>query len=429
MSTFLSKYEYSFRTLIYLDPSIVNKRGVASLLDHIRRDLVEIGQKGSVALSVQKKVTLVKLMISPNYPYNVLPAVDTIPTPNPTPTPMPTPSPITPVPAPPNPKPIPSPILPKEGDSEEEYKAKQLLEILKSLQGGGASPLDEERVREIIREESPKPVIHHIEFPDTHIVVSGQHWKYPLILAICKAGYYPYVFGGAGGGKTHLAQSLASDLGVEFEIQSYGIGMSKSDINGYTDASGTYRDTPFIRAFRDGKLIAHDEYDRAMDVQVCLNSAYANGYASTMAGRIDKHLKHLAVFFGNTNGDGADERYSSACEIDKSAVDRLFYISFPYDIHLEKTLGGMTAPPQKVIDLKAGGLLTPDQWGRGVDASREASERIKSRTTITPRSTIVGGRLCASIGADWLIEGLITRGCDDDTKKTLVEAFWKGVNL
>jgi hypothetical protein len=236
-------------------------------------------------------------------------------------------------------------------------------------------------------------------------------------LAICKAGYYPYVYGGAGGGKTHLAQSIANDLGVEFEIQSYGIGMSKSDINGYTDAGGTYRDTPFIRAFRDGKLIAHDEYDRAMDVQVCLNSAYANGYASTMAGRIDKHLKHLAIFLGNTNGDGADERYSSACEIDKSAVDRLFYISFPYDAHLEKTLGGMTAPPQKVLDMRAGGILTPDQWGRGVDASRASSERIKSRTTITPRSTIVGGRLCSSIGADWLIEGLITRGCDTDTHK------------
>jgi hypothetical protein len=425
MSTFINKSEYSFGNLIYLSPSTPNKKGVASLLDHIRRDLVEVGLKANVWVSTQKKPVLITLMLHPDYPRNVLQT----PTPTPTPTPMPIPSPVMPTPPLPNPKPMPSPILPKEGDSEEEYKAKQLVELLKSLQGGGVATLDEERVREIIREESPKPVVHHIEFPDTHIVVSGQHWKYPLILSICKAGYYPYVYGGAGGGKTHLAQSLASDLGVEFEIQSYGIGMSKSDINGYTDAGGTYRDTPFIRAFRDGKLIAHDEYDRAMDVQVCLNSAYANGYASTMAGRIDKHLKHLAVFFGNTNGDGADERYSSACEIDKSAVDRLFFISFPYDIHLEKTLGGMTAPAQKVIDLKAGGLLTPDQWGRGVDASREASERIKSRTTITPRSSIVGGRLCASIGADWLIEGLITRGCDSDTSKTLTDAFWQGVNL
>jgi AAA domain (dynein-related subfamily) len=425
--SFINKSDYSFQTLIYLSQGITNKKGVASLLAHIRRDLSEVGLTANVWLSTQKKPVLLTMMLHPDYPRNVLPTPTPTPMPNPTPTPTPMPSPIMPPSPLPNPKPIPSPILPREGDSEEEYKAKQLVEILKSLGGGGVATLDEERVREIIREESPKPVIHHIHFPDSKIEVSGQHWKYPLILSICKAGYYPYIFGGAGAGKTHLAHSIAQDLGLEFEIQAYGIGMSKSDINGYTDAGGTYRDTPFIRAFRDGKFILHDEYDRAMDVQVCLNSAYANGYASTMQGRIDKHICHGAIFSGNNSGDGADERYSSACEIDKSAVDRLFYISFPYDIHLEKTLGGMTAPAQKVIDLQMGGILTPDQWGRGVDASREASERIKSRTMVTPRSTIVGGRLCSSIGADWLIEGLITRGCDTDTHKTLTDAFWKGV--
>ena len=66
---YLNKSEYTFKNLFYLSPSVVNKRGVFGLLDHIRRDLKEVGLRGNVALSAQNKVTLIGLMTASDYPH------------------------------------------------------------------------------------------------------------------------------------------------------------------------------------------------------------------------------------------------------------------------------------------------------------------------------------------------------------------------
>ena len=100
---FLGKHQYTYPQLSRLSPSAANKLGMQSLLDHIRRDLREIGYKGNVLLSTLPKHSLIELMVNTMYPNNLF-GVYTNKKLNPTPTP----SPVTPLTAPANNPPFPA---------------------------------------------------------------------------------------------------------------------------------------------------------------------------------------------------------------------------------------------------------------------------------------------------------------------------------
>ena len=137
--------------------------------------------------------------------------------------------------------------------------------------------------------------------------------------------------GPAGSGKSHTAEQIAADLGLTFYGQT--TVQFAHDVRGYGDASGSFVDTPFYKAFAFGGLYFQDEYDRSnAEAAIVLNSALANGwYDFPVIGRVEAHPDFRFMAAGNTLMKGADDGYITGQEIDPSSRDRFdFYFEVGY---------------------------------------------------------------------------------------------------
>lgn len=155
--------------------------------------------------------------------------------------------------------------------------------------------------------------------------------KYDRILAKVSRGRRVYLFGPAGSGKSHTAEQIARDLGITFYGQT--TIQFAHDVRGYGDASGSFVDTPFYKAFAFGGLYFQDEYDRSnAEAAIVLNSALANGwYDFPVVGRVEAHPDFRFMAAGNTLMKGADDGYITGQEIDPSSRDRFdFYFEVGY---------------------------------------------------------------------------------------------------
>ena len=148
-------------------------------------------------------------------------------------------------------------------------------------------------------------------------------------------GFYPYLWGAAGCGKTHTAEQVAKALGLTFYCQT--TIQFAHDVRGYGDAAGNYVPTPFYKAFSEGGLYFQDEYDRSYpEAAIVLNTALANGYYDfPVIGRVQAHPKFRFMAAGNTRMTGADEEYVSGQVQDASSRDRVIYYEMHYDRHVE----------------------------------------------------------------------------------------------
>ena len=161
--------------------------------------------------------------------------------------------------------------------------------------------------------------------------------KYDRILAKVSRGRRVYLHGPAGSGKSHTAEQIAADLGLPFFGQT--TIQFAHDVRGYGDASGSFVDTPFFKAFADeehggtGGLYFQDEYDRSnAEAAIVLNSALANGwYDFPVIGRVTMNPNFRFMAAGNTLMKGADDGYITGQEIDPSSRDRFdFYFEVGY---------------------------------------------------------------------------------------------------
>lgn len=148
-------------------------------------------------------------------------------------------------------------------------------------------------------------------------------------------GFYPYLWGAAGCGKTHTAEQVAKALGLEFYPQT--TILFAHDVRGYGDAAGNYVPTSFYEAFKNGGLYFQDEYDRSNpEASIVLNTALANGYYDfPVVGRVKAHPKFRFMAAGNTRMMGADEEYVSGQVQDASSRDRVIYYEMGYDRRVE----------------------------------------------------------------------------------------------
>lgn len=154
-------------------------------------------------------------------------------------------------------------------------------------------------------------------------------------------GYYPYLWGAAGSGKSHTAEQIARDLGLTFYGQT--TIQFAYDVKGYGDAGGNFVDTPFFKAFADeahggkGGLYFQDEYDRSYpEAAVVLNTALSNGYYDfPVIGRVEMHPNFRFMAAGNTNLKGASDGYVAANELDASSRDRLVCYECGYNHEVE----------------------------------------------------------------------------------------------
>lgn len=156
-------------------------------------------------------------------------------------------------------------------------------------------------------------------------------------------GWHVYLVGAAGSGKTHTAEQIARDLGLDYYTQT--TVQFAHDVRGYGDAGGKFVDTPFYKAFSGGGLYFQDEFDRSYaEAAIVLNTALANGYYDfPVVGRVKAHPNFRFMAAGNTMMKGADESYVTGQVIDASSRDRFgaFYIcEYNHDVELNAIAKG-----------------------------------------------------------------------------------------
>jgi len=152
--------------------------------------------------------------------------------------------------------------------------------------------------------------------PTTTPSASGklEHWQMPLLKAIVDTNRQALLVGGAGTGKTTIAEQIAQYLGFDVDKQFYSIslssGVSEAHLTGRMNMKGEFIDTEFLNIVENGGVILLDEFDNAdPDVLVGLNSLLANDVMSTPLRRgneIARRAKNCYIIAtANTWGNGS----------------------------------------------------------------------------------------------------------------------------
>lgn len=257
----------------------------------------------------------------------------------------------------------------------------QLAELIATIGGKGAT-VDEEQVRAIIRQElagATKRI--EVLLPDGRIEQAGvQHKDFETLLKLAAVRMDSMLVGPAGSGKTTVCHAVADALGLPFYAFSVGMQTTKTDLLGFVDAHGTYRETVLYQAYKDGGLYLLDEIDAGnSNVLTLLNAMLANGqYIFPNGERVERHPDFICFAAANTFGRGADRQYVGRNQLDAATLDRFVVKDFDYDEALEKVLTGN------------------DDWTARVQAYRRAAFDLKERVVISPRASIKGATLLAA---------------------------------
>lgn len=164
-----------------------------------------------------------------------------------------------------------------------------------------------------------------------------KHYQYDTIKACIENDIPVYLAGEAGTGKNFTLEQISWELGLEFYFTNSV--QQEYKLTGFIDAGGTYHETEFYKAFKNGGIFFLDEMDASIpEVLVLLNAAIANKYFEFPNGKIHAHKNFRVVAAGNTVGSGADEMYTGRMVLDKATLDRFAIIEFGYDRNIELSI-------------------------------------------------------------------------------------------
>lgn len=170
-------------------------------------------------------------------------------------------------------------------------------------------------------------------------VKGRQHNKLSQILRYVQIRQSLYLYGPAGTGKTQLAETAAQAVNLPFYPISVCGQTTKSDLLGYTTATGTYIETIFRTAYENGGVFLLDEIDNGNpNVTAVLNSALANGVCTFPDKVVKRNPDFICIAAANTFGTGASAEYIGRNPIDAATLDRFKQIFVDYDEELEMEL-------------------------------------------------------------------------------------------
>ena len=215
----------------------------------------------------------------------------------------------------------------------------EVLDKAKQLSLNDLEETIKEHLRSFIKEEYgmiPKKIELSKE-TKTKKIEGIFHKKFEEILKIVDKGVPLMLTGPAGAGKNHTLEQVAKALDLDFYFSNAITQEYK--LTGFIDAGGTYQETQFYKAFKDGGLFFLDEVDASVpEALIILNSAIANGYFDFPNGRINANENFRVVCAGNTFGTGADMVYVGRNALDGATLDRFAVIEFDYDEQVERQL-------------------------------------------------------------------------------------------
>ena len=240
------------------------------------------------------------------------------------------------------------------------------------------------------------------------------HKEFETIKACVENDIPVYLVGPAGSGKNHTLQQIATELGLDFYFTN--AVQQEFKVTGFIDAGGTFHETEFYKAFKDGGLFFLDEMDASIpEVLVLLNAAIANRYFEFPNGKINAHPDFRIVAAGNTVGDGADEQYTGRLTLDQSSLDRFAVIEFDYDRNIELALAKGN---KELVDF--------------INELRSECKSIGIRATFSYRAIISVSKLEKALPLDKVMVIAVVKGMDKDTIKTIrlvniSNKYWKAL--
>ena len=170
-----------------------------------------------------------------------------------------------------------------------------------------------------------------------HTGIAYYHEKFEQVLTQVQLDEPVMLVGPAGSGKNYAVSQVAEGLGLPMYYTNNASNEFK--LTGFIDAGGTYRDTQFYKAFKNGGVFFLDEIDNSdPSALIVINSALANGYMAFPHETVDRHPDFRCVAAANTWGKGSNLQYVGRNVLDGATLDRFDMVFFDYDRKLERAL-------------------------------------------------------------------------------------------
>lgn len=249
-----------------------------------------------------------------------------------------------------------------------EQSAEKVIEI--------SRPLIDNYIRETY---GALPKAFKVETPTVTRKVEGVvHEKFEQVLNLVNLDIPVFLSGPAGTGKNVICKQVAESLGLDFYFTNAVTQEYK--LTGFIDANGTYQETQFFKAFKNGGLFFLDEIDASIpEVLIVLNAAIANRYFDFPNGKIEASPNFRVIAAGNTIGTGADIEYNGRYQLDAASLDRFALIEINYSPAIEEAI---TEGDKDIIDFAHAVRKAATDCGIHCLCTYRAMERIKKLSTI-----------------------------------------------
>jgi len=301
-------------------------------------------------------------------------------------------------------QPTPAPTPPTPAPVQGNDIAAAISAAIAAAMSGTTTGTNEAEVIKLIEQHTkPKAVTTTLNVTISHpnksepISVKGAHSEFPEVLRSLQCGYNAFLVGPPGSGKTTMGKMLAAALNTTF----YYIGAvtDKYELYGFLDANGTYHETPFYKAIKNGGVFLMDEMDgSAANATLALNAAIENDLVLFPNGdylEIDRS-KTFIMGAGNTVGKGATREFVGRNPLDFAFLDRFRQHDIGYDHAVEVAIA-------KAEWLKQGGhkddIHVAESWCTHVQEFRALLSARNIMALCTPRATKRGCGMLAT-GAD-----------------------------
>jgi cobaltochelatase CobS len=209
-----------------------------------------------------------------------------------------------------------------------------------------------------------------------------------------------WLVGPAGSGKSKCAELCAQALNLSFYCPPVGRETTNAQLFGYFNAQGNYVRTPIREAVESGGVVHLEEIDFASPaVGTACNALLANDVVGFPDQTIPKHKNLVIIASANTYGTGANASYIGSQGLNAATLDRFVFLNFPYDEKMERRLA-----PNK-------------QWCIHVQQIRRKVQQLGLKHVVSPRATIMGGKMCNSKQFTWeeIEQQVLFKGLDPIT--------------